>query len=574
MTDTRDQALERVAGGAATAPPLTLVQMAAHLAGAMRDAGTDLLYGVPGGGANLDVLGGAEATGCRFVLAHGETAATIMAGVTGELTGRPSASVVTRGPGAASAVNGVAQALLDRQPLLLITDCVTTSDQSRISHQRLDQQAMLAPATKASVQLGPCDTRARAREAVALTIRGRPGPVHIDVDPTAPPASLPTSPAVAPNPDAAITGASALDVARRSLHAARHPVVVAGVGAVATPAHRRGPTVAALRRFVAAGNVPALTTYKGRGLVADSSDTAAGVATGATIEAELLEAADLIVGVGLDPVELIPGPWCYDAPLVLLGGWAVDDSTFFGDRLVAEVVGDLGETLDELTADLRTGWEAGAGARYGRAAHRRVLDAVPSAPVGMAPQQVVTEARATAPKGTIATVDAGAHMLVAVPLWTVDEPGELIVSSGLATMGFALPAAAAAALVHPDRHVLCFTGDGGLGMALAELETLARLRLRVIVVVFNDATLSLIAIKQRPEGQGGVGAIRYTPTDFAAIGAACGIASHRVSDVAGYRGALVDALAANGPALIDVVVDPSAYPAVLDAIRGRRPGSE
>jgi acetolactate synthase I/II/III large subunit len=575
VSDPRHQALEPAVddGLAATTPPLTLVEMAAHLAGAMRDAGTELFYGVPGGGANLDVVGAAEATGCRFVLAHGETAATIMAAVTGELTGRPSASVVTRGPGAASAVNGAAQALLDRQPLLLITDCVTTADQSRISHQRLDQQAMLVPATKASVQLGPRHTRSRSVEAVALTTRGRPGPVHIDVDPCAPPAPIRTNHVSAATPDAAAIGASALGVARRSLQDARHPVVIAGVGAVASPAHRRGATVAALRRFVAEGNVPTLTTYKGRGLVPDSSNTAAGVATGATIEAELLEAADLIVGVGLDPVEMIPGPWCYDAPVVLLGGWPVDDSTYFGDRLVAEVVGDLGEILDELTADLRTGWEAGAGAMQGRAARQRVLDAVPVEPVGLAPQQVVTEARSAFPKGAIATVDAGAHMLVSVPLWTVDEPGELLVSSGLATMGFALPAAAAAALVNPDRHVVCFTGDGGLGMVLAELETLARLRLRVIVVVFNDATLSLIAIKQRPEGHGGEGAIRYTPTDFAAIGAACGVASHRVSDVAEYRRALGDALAAAGPTLIDVMVDPSAYPAVIDAIRGSRPAA-
>jgi acetolactate synthase-1/2/3 large subunit len=135
-------------------------------------------------------------------------------------------------------------------------------------------------------------------------------------------------------------------------------------------------------------------------------------------------------------------------------------------------------------------------------------------------------------------------------------------------MGFALPAAAAAALVHPERHVVCFSGDGGLGMALAELETLARLRLRVVVVVFNDATLSLIAIKQRPEGHGGEGAVRYAPTDFAAIGAAYGLASQRVDDVAHYRRALRQALVNEGPTLLDVAVDPSAYPAVIDVIRG------
>ena len=110
------------------------------------------------------------------------------------------------------------------------------------------------------------------------------------------------------------------------------------------------------------------------------------------------------------------------------------------------------------------------------------------------------------PAGTIATVDAGAHMLVAMPLWQVDEPGEALISSGLATMGFALPAAIAAALARPDRRVVCFVGDGGLGMTLAELETLARLELAVVVVVFNDSALSLIqhqAGGRGPRGRGG-----------------------------------------------------------------------
>ena len=561
--------MSQAAGPAAGAEPVAagarpLVRMSEQLAGALRDAGTDLVFGVPGGGANLDLVGALEAAGCRFVLTHAETAAAIMAGVAAELTGRPSATVVTRGPGAASVVNGAAQALLDRQPILVVTDCVAAADRPRISHQRLDQPALLASATKGTRTLGSRGAAATARAAVALACGGRPGPVHVDVDPSV----HPFTPDRAPAPAAA--DPAALGAARRALRHARRPVVVAGVGAVAVPASRRPATVASLRRFVEAGNVPVLTTYKGRGLVADRDGTFAGVATGATIEAPVLEEADLVVGVGLDPVELIPGAWPYPAPVVLIGGWAVDDSTFFGNRLAAEVVGDLAAILDDLAGSVTTDWAAGAGRQHRKEAEARLLGAVPASPQGLSPQQVVTEARRAAPAGTIATVDAGAHMLVAVPLWEVERPGELLVSSGLATMGFSLPAAAAAALVHPDRPVVCFTGDGGLGMVLAELETLARLRLRVVVVVFNDATLSLIAVKQQPEGHGGERAVSYAPTDFAAIAAGCGLASRRVDDVASYRQALDRALAADGPTLLDVAVDPSAYPAVIDVIRGPR----
>jgi len=159
-------------------------------------------------------------------------------------------------------------------------------------------------------------------------------------------------------------------------------------------------------------------------------------------------------------------------------------------------------------------------------------------------------------------------MLVAMPLWEVDGPEQVLNSSGYATMGFALPAAIAAALARPNTPVVCFTGDGGLGIVLGELETLARLGLPVVVVVFNDATLSLIAVKQNAEGHGGQGAVTYGGSDFAAVARGCGLAGERVDSVADYDRAIRAALASGVPTLLDVVVDPSSYPAILNAVRG------
>ncbi|HEY1480965.1 MAG TPA: thiamine pyrophosphate-dependent enzyme, partial [Gaiellales bacterium] len=187
---------------------------------------------------------------------------------------------------------------------------------------------------------------------------------------------------------------------------------------------------------------------------------------------------------------------------------------------------------------------------------------------GLAPHEIVDATRALAPAGTIATIDAGAHMLVAMPLYEVDEPGEALISSGLATMGFALPAAIAAAIARPDRHVVCLVGDGGLGMVLAELETVARLGLRLVVIVFDDSSLSLIKIKQAAEGHGGEAAVRYRDVDFAAIGRAVGIPSTRVETRAALETALHESFGRSGPSLIDAVVDPSGYAAIMHAIRG------
>ena len=160
-------------------------------------------------------------------------------------------------------------------------------------------------------------------------------------------------------------------------------------------------------------------------------------------------------------------------------------------------------------------------------------------------------------------------MLVAMPLWEVPEPGRLLASSGLATMGYALPAAIAAALCAPRAPVVAFTGDGGLGMTLAEIETAVRLSLPVIVIVFNDAALSLIKLKQKPAGQGGDEAVRYRPVSFAAAAIAMGAAGAAVTTGQDLATALAAALRRPGPTVIDASVDPAAYLAVMDLSRGQ-----
>src|SRR5262245_55878572 len=341
-------------------PPCTIVRsngccmtrtIASSVAAGLRHAGVELLFGVPGGGSNLDVIGAAEDAGLRFVLAHTEGAAALMAAAYAELTARPGACVVTRGPGAASAVNGVAHALLDRQPLVLISDCVPAAQRERVSHQRLDHAAVFRPVTKGSFVLGSGTTADDVRAVVALTLAGVPGPVHVDLDATVTGATI--DPATATNRP--VRGG--LGTVRDALRRARQPVVVAGVGAdrAGGRADGGGHGPVGVARLVEGTTVPVLTTYKAKGAVAETGPNAAGLATGATIEAALLAEADVVLGVGLDPVELIPAPWPYPAPVVLLGPWPIEDSTYFGDRVEAEVSGDLATMLDARSEERRVG---------------------------------------------------------------------------------------------------------------------------------------------------------------------------------------------------------------------------
>ena len=163
------------------------------------------------------------------------------------------------------------------------------------------------------------------------------------------------------------------------------------------------------------------------------------------------------------------------------------------------------------------------------------------------------------------TVDAGAHFLAVMPLVPVANPHQLLISNGLATMGFAVPAAIGVSLARPGEPVVALTGDGGLSMVLGELETIARLELPITVVVFNDAALSLIEIKQSA-GHGGSEAVRYRPVDFAAVASASGLDGIVVESERELAAALSGSW--EQPRLVDARIDPSAYPALISVSRG------
>ena len=540
------------------------------------------MFGVPGGGPNLDVVGAAATAGLRFILAHGETAATIMAATYADLTGTPGTVVVTRGPGLASAVNGIAHAALDRLPVVVIADTVAAADASRVSHQRIDQAALGRSVAKASITVGRRYPGEVAARIVRMTLAAPPGPVIANMDDSAPgPVEGPgpeasASEASAPEGDgwpAAATGASGASLLASAMRAARRPVLLLGAGAI--------PRTAAIRAALAGRGLPALHTYRARGIIPDSADEAAGLVTGGTMEWPLLSAADLIIGLGVDEAEMIPAPWDYAARTILITEPEASPATrpgpagsyrgyFTGAAELRMPLARAAQVVAEVLADgPGHDWPPGAGHAAKTDAAIRLAAAAIAAPGLLAPQQVVATVRACTPPETVATVDAGAHMLVAMPLWEVPEPHRLLVSSGLATMGYALPAAIAAALCAPQVPVVAFTGDGGLGMTLAEIETAVRLSLRVIVIVFNDAALSLIKLKQKPAGQGGDEAVSYRPVSFAAAATAMGAAGAAVTTERDLATAVAAALRRPGPTVVDASVDPAGYLAVMDLSRGQ-----
>ncbi len=524
------------------------VTLARRLAASLRAAGADTMFGLPGGGPNLDVVGAALATGMRFVLAHGETAAAIMAATYGRLTDQPAPVVVTRGPGAASVVNGAAQATLDRYPLVVIADTVPSEQAGRVPHQRLDQRALLGPTTISSDTLSDATTDATLDRLIQRAVEWPAGAIHLDFDPSAP--ASPSMPKDPGQPAAAPAPAGVVAEARRAIAGAARPLALVGF-----EASQWGRDLTdALDRF----GCPVLTTYQAIGAVPTEGSCNAGLFTNGALERPVVEQADLLIAVGLDEVEPIPAPWRYDAPVVRLSTVA-QESPYLPTTL--DVIAPVGELLDLLQPSTTHRWPAAAAAD----ALARQRSALRTGHTGFGPLQLVDTAISALPDPVTTTVDAGAHFLAVMPNWPVPEPLRLLISNGLATMGFAVPAAIGAALARPGEPVLAVTGDGGLSMVLAELETIARLELPITVLVFNDAALSLIEIKQRPH-HGGPDAVRYRPVDFAAIARGSGLAATVATDDRQLAAALASGW--EQPRLIDARIDPADYPHLIRATRG------
>lgn len=533
---------------------------------AMRAAGVARLFGVPGGGSSLDLIAAARAQGLPFVLARQETAAVIMAATTAELTHRPGAVLVTRGPGVGNAANGMAHASLDRAPVMLLADGFAEAERAYANHQFFDHAAMLAPVTKGAAKLtGPRSAAgAIAAELLARGMAAPRGPVLLELTGAAARGPSAPLPAMALATPAAAPDGPALDAARRLLREARRPVLVAGLEATEPAA------CAALRRLAEALSCPVLVTYKAKGVLPDAHPLFGGVFTGGEAEAPLMREADLILLAGADPVEFIPQPWRYEAtPLIDLGTaprpvqYRTPDAALYGalapalDALAAGATPATARPAEEI-ATRRTTWL------------RALANSAGGNRGGISPQAVVEQAQAACRRAGAdprVAVDAGAHMFPATTFWQAERPGDLLISNGLATMGFALPAGIAAALHDPGRGALAFTGDGGLLMALGELATAAALGVKLVVVVFNDATLSLIDIKTDgralPED-----ALGWPEADFAGVMRNLGGTGLRARTEAEYAAALDQALAAEGPALVDVLVDPGSYPAQIRALRG------
>jgi acetolactate synthase I/II/III large subunit len=536
--------------------------VAEDLAAQLAAAGVRHVYGFPGGGSNLDLIDSLRREGIEFVLTRTEGGAGFMACAAAERTGAPGVMVVGNGPGLASAVNGVAHAHLDRVPLLVISDRYTDAELATSGHQILEQRAMLEPLVRWSATVEPSNASSAIAEAIARSREAPFGPVHLDMprdvaakplDPSAP--AFPAGASASPDLSAADLATAVPD----ALRAAERPALLLGLECNA-PEVEQADIVALADALGAA----VLTTYKAKGAFPEDDPRWAGIVTGGEIERGILDAADAIVCVGLDPVELLTRPWPFAAPALNLRACDTEAGYLPIDRVLpidTAVRGLASALAAERTA---TAWSPEEIRRI-RDESMDSLRIVP--PSGMAGWQVVETVRAATPAGATLAVDAGAHMFAAVEFWRTSAHRSFLISNGLATMGFAVPSAIGAAQVDPTAHAIAITGDGGMAYNAFELATAAAQNLPVVIVVLNDSSLSLIRVKHEAKGNPRAD-LDLPPVSFADIARGLGATGIAVSDAESLTTAVETALTHQGPTVIDVAVTGAEHREMLTTIRG------
>jgi acetolactate synthase-1/2/3 large subunit len=513
----------------------------------LRSWGVRWVFGHPGGEV-VDLIEAFRSTGLEFLLTHHETAAAIMAATVGDLTQIPGVVVTTLGPGATNMVTGVAQAFLDRSPMVAFAAQLPSAWYPITPHQRIDLQSLFRPITKASAAVSEENVATCVRWALRMATEGIPGPVFLEIPSDvvtrqATPLSVPYP--SGPPSTASSTYSTYTSVAKASemLTVSGRPVVIFGWTAARMPL-----ISAAARAFVEARSTPFIHTPKAKGIVREDHPLYAGtieMAGTSRLSALLRKEVDLVVMVGVDAVEF---DMRWDFPMKVLH---LDERPSISgySPVHHEVLGDVVGALRALA-------EQKDPEKWRPAEIEEVRTSLVDREQGreeISSVQAVAAARDLLPEDTIFVSDTGTNKMVAGQVWKAFSPLTYLVSNGLSTMGYALPAAAAAKLVFPERPVLAVMGDGGLLMEMGEMATAARLGVGIDVMVLVDNALDAIRRTQRSRGLPVRGTEFKTPS-LANIAREMGWQAISVTTESALRGVLAFRGTTSTPLLIEVLL--------------------
>ncbi len=518
--------------------------------------GIQYIFGVPGE-ENADFMISLEQSEqIRFVLTRHEQGAAFMAEAYGRLTGNPAGCLGTLGPGATNLITGVADGNMDHAPMLVLTGQGASTRLHKESHQIMDVVSMFEPVTKwATSIIHPDNIPEIVRKAVRLARAEKPGACHIELPEDIAKMQTDREPMQPrrfrrPRPENDILQ-SAFDLLRQ----ARRPIILAGNGCIRKRASQQ------LRQFCAQTGIGVINTFMGKGAVDMDSECCLftiGLQAKDVISCAL-DASDLVITLGYDIVEYPPQLWNADGHKHIIHADfqpAEIDAHYHPE---VELVGDLALTLEHLTRlvksfgglDLDLTQQASVRQEMQEELKRHKDDETHDT---IRPQKVLWDAREVMGPEDILLSDVGAHKMWIARHYQCHEPNTCLIPNGFASMGFALPGAIAAHIVHPDKRILAICGDAGFLMNVQEMETARRLNSRIVIMVWEDHEYGLIAWKQTNEF-GHHTDLSFGNPNWSQLASAFGWNYHWVSQSTKLKDSLVYAFDEEGPSLVVLPID-------------------
>jgi acetolactate synthase-1/2/3 large subunit len=512
--------------------------------------GVKHVFGIPGE-ETLDLNESLSRSSIEFIPVRHEQGGGYMADVYGRLTGRAGVCLGTLGPGALNLATAVADAFLDRAPLVALTGQGDLESMHKESHQYVDLLRVMRPITKWNARLSDAAIIPEVvRKAFNVAEGEKPGATHIELPEDVMAAETEGEPLrrrrqARPEP-AARELLRAADLVRGAIS----PVALAGNGVV------RGNAAPALREFVRATGVPVAETFMGKGLLSPDNPKALGTVGLQSGDYRLagFDEADVVLAIGYDLVEHSPEHWNpkRDKTVICVDSLPAETDAYFMPEV--ELVGDIYNILTRLAEEGRHVPHDGGSARLRDLVLGRFEQAKDDDHFPMQPPRVLYDIRRELGREDILISDVGLHKLWIARMFPAYEPNTVLIANGLAGMGFALPAAIAAKLVHPERNVVAVNGDGGFLMNCQELETAVRLGTPFVSVIWENNSYGSIVWKQDKRFGSHFGT-DFTNPDFVKLAEGFGMPAWRCESADEFGERLGHALTLDVPSLIVVPID-------------------
>ncbi|HUX96929.1 MAG TPA: thiamine pyrophosphate-binding protein [Bacteroidales bacterium] len=521
-----------------------------YIASQLSINGVRYVFGIPGG-PSIPYIEAFRKAGIEFILTSNETAAGIMADVTGRLTGIPGICHATFGPGATNISTGIGGALLDRSPVIVFTSEMGTKMINRTTQMNIDHQKLFEPLTKATFRVNETNIKEVLQKAFRISTDIYPGPVHIGL----PSDIAETETDYLPDTEYLVPGEPSYNNSESAeaiitlLENCRSPLIALGLTAARSNIRQK------LLLLLEIHKIAVVLSPMAKGLLPEDHQCYAGVLFHSLSDylEEIFEKTDLVIALGYDPVEFNYESWMPDVPLIHFDQKIIDMPQ---SGKIFQYAGKPAEWFDILEHLDRSTINPGLSIIEGiRNEMWAVFEGFTN---HFGPAAALKAIQDELPGDAIVTADVGSHLHLIGQFWNTGNKGKLIMTNGWSGMGFGIPAAIAAQLDNRDATVVCITGDGGFLMTAGELITARRYNLPIIVIVFSDGELNLIKVKQSWKNISPYGTILYQDDLF---GSDHFLGMKVLSADSGdtMQKALIKALSVNEPVIINAVIDPEDY---------------